>query len=65
MKTYWYRSYQYQYNIKLKGAIETGSETGSEDDAMSGAEEKRSLPVEEKRTDWDLNEMQIEGWIDH
>ena len=43
----------------------TGSETGSEDDAMSGAEEKRSLPVEEKRTDWDLNEMQIEGWIAH
>ena len=35
-------------------------ETGSEDEFTSG-EEKRSLPVQQKRQDWDLNEMQIEG----
>ena len=35
-------------------------ETGSEDEVTSG-EEKRSLPVQQKRQDWDLNEMQIEG----
>ena len=35
-------------------------ETGSEDEFTSGGE-KRSLPVQQKRQDWDLNEMQIEG----
>ena len=35
-------------------------ETGSEDEVTSG-EEKRSLPIQQKRQDWDLNEMQIEG----
>ena len=35
-------------------------ETGSEDEFTSG-EEKLSLPVQQKRQDWDLNEMQIEG----
>jgi len=35
-------------------------ETGSEDEFTSG-DEKRSLPVQQKRQDWDLNEMQIEG----
>ena len=35
-------------------------EAGSKDEVTSG-EEKRSLPVQQKRQDWDLNEMQIEG----
>ena len=35
-------------------------ETGSEDEVTSG-EEKRSLSAQQKRQDWDLNEMQIEG----
>ena len=35
-------------------------ETGSEDELTSG-EEKRSLSAQQKRQDWDLNEMQIEG----
>ena len=35
-------------------------ETGSEDELTSG-EAKRSLSAQQKRQDWDLNEMQIEG----
>ena len=35
-------------------------ETGSEDEIISG-EEERSILVQQKRQDWDLNEMQIEG----